>query len=149
MRTCDRRGRRGERVFAGVSGRQRATKQHRVALLQRAETANSLGVLVPICVSCLDDRHPWVLLVKTVPLEHHLSCAFPWRFSCSQLGAWPAAAATREARRARATVCCDWECLQEGWLTALNRLACQMWTTTRQKTLFPDLLCQERAVALD
>ena len=39
VRTRSRRGQRGERVFAGVSGRQRATKQHRVALCSGQETA--------------------------------------------------------------------------------------------------------------
>ena len=64
VRTRNRRKRRGERVFAGVSGRQRVTKTTQCCSLQRARDCK---VRAPIFVSCLDDRHPCVLLVA-VPL---------------------------------------------------------------------------------
>ena len=94
--------------------------------------------LAPVFVSCLGDHYPW-LLMKTV-------CRVLFPISCSQLGARPAAA-TRGARRACATACCDWKRLPKGWLAALNRLGRQMWTTKRHETPFP-ILVPERAVAL-
>ena len=55
-------------AFLAVSERQSNT----VWPLQRAETARRGA---PVCVSCLDDHHPWVLLVKTVAL--FVVCIFP------------------------------------------------------------------------
>ena len=101
LRTRNRRGRRGERVFSGVSGRQRATKQHRVALCsgQRRRRQSSCRVST-------------ITILAGEDCSTLCPCAFP--IICSQLGPRPTAAATRGARRACATVCCDWKRLPEG-----------------------------------
>ena len=114
VRTRIRRGQRGERVFAGVSCRQRATKTTTVLLFCSGQETAWCGS--PICVSCLDDYRPLVLL-KTVPL--FVVCFFP--SVDAQLGARPAAA-TRGAGLARAPlfVATGSVCRKAGWRLSIG-----------------------------
>ena len=123
-------------VFLAVSERQ---KHHCVALLQRAREGK---VRAPICVSCLDDRHPWVLLVNTVATLCRVL------FPSVALNSEPGQQHPHEELVERAPLFAVTGCVcSEGWLAALNRLAHQMWTTTRQRRSLW-FLVPERTVAL-